>query len=123
MSMPQKHERTTRVKLVETNAREKTACEALKCKSAVKIEEMRLQFQRDEAEKNRAHQLKMLKACIELAKLQGMGPSSAKFDSSLLDGMGPMLPMPGDYHINDLNLSGSSWDSSFSSATGSSLDA
>jgi hypothetical protein len=52
-----------------------------------------------------------------------MGPLSAKLDSSLLDGMGPMLPMPGDYHINDLNVSGSSWDSFFSSAPSSSLDA
>ena len=66
-------ERITRIKLVETNAKEKTARQALKCKSALKIEEMRIQFQREEAEKNRAHQLEMLKARIELAKISGGG--------------------------------------------------
>ena len=108
---------------METNAREKTACKALKCKYIVKIETIHLQFQREEAEKNQAHQLEMLIAHIELLKLQGMRPSSAKLDSSLLDRMGLMLPMPGDYYINDLNLSGSSWDSPFLSAVGSSFNA
>ena len=37
-------ERITHIKLVETNAKEKTAREALKHKSALKIEEMCIQF-------------------------------------------------------------------------------
>ena len=40
-----KKECITRIKLVETNAKEKTACKALKRKSALKIEEMHIQFQ------------------------------------------------------------------------------
>jgi hypothetical protein len=42
----------THIKLVKTNAKEKTARKALKRKSAMKIEEMHIQFQREEAEKN-----------------------------------------------------------------------
>jgi hypothetical protein len=79
---------------------------------------MRIQFQREEAEKNRAHQLEMLKARIELAKLHG-GAVSNKLDSSLLDGMGPILPMPEDYQTHDLRSSGSSWNNSFSSSDNS----
>jgi hypothetical protein len=118
-------ERITRIKLVETNAKEKTARQALKCKSALKIEEMRIQFQREEAEKNRAHQLEMLKARIELAKISGGGTGAMtvdKLEPSLFDGMGPILPMPGDYQVNNLSLSGSSWSSSFGSSAGTSFD-
>ena len=72
-----KKECITHIKLVETNAKEKTARKALKRKSALKIEEMRIQFQQEEAEKNRAHQLK---ACIELAKISGGGTGAMMVD-------------------------------------------
>jgi hypothetical protein len=45
-----------------------------------------------------------------------------KLESSLFDGMGPILPMPGDYQVNNLSLSGLSWSSSFGSSAGTSFD-
>jgi hypothetical protein len=64
---------------------------------------MQIQFQCEEAERNWAHQLEMLKAHIELVKLH-RGAVSNKLDSLLLDGMEPMLPMPEDYQTNDLHF-------------------
>jgi hypothetical protein len=67
----------------------------------------------------------MLKACIELAKISSGGMAGMvadKPESSLFDRMGPILPMPGDYQVNNLSLSGSSWNSSFGLSAGTSFD-
>ena len=67
----------------------------------------------------------MLKARIEMAKISGGGTwamTADKLESSLFDGMGPILPIPGDYQVNNLSLSGLSWSSSFRSSAGTSFD-
>jgi len=118
-------ERISRVKVAETSAKEKTAREALKRKAAVKMESMRIKFEREENEKKRAHELEMLKARIELSKLQtaagAAGPNVGRI--SLLDEMGVLSdigshqPVAQQFNGAPLNFT---WNKSFSASDGDS---
>lgn len=122
-------ERASRVKVAENSAKERTAREALKRNAAVKMEAMCINFEREENEKKRAHELQMLRARIELLKLQtAVGAATATGSSAglglLLDGM-DVSPDLGAHlspasQFNSASL-GFTWDKSFATSDGSSL--
>lgn len=116
-------ERISRVKVAETSAKEKTAREALKRKAALKMESMRIKFEREENEKKRAHELEMLKVRIELSKVQSAAGAAGLNTGPglLLDEMG-MLPSHGDHLAQPFNGAplNFAWDKSFSASDGDS---
>jgi len=66
------HIRVTRIKIVEVQAKEKTARKKLKRQSLTGIEHERLQFQREEGEKHCAHEIMMIDRQIELKRLKAI---------------------------------------------------
>jgi len=80
-------ERQARLHMTHINAKERTAREQIKQKSARKsaleLEELRLRHQQEEGERQRAHELKMLERQIELerirAGMQAPLPPSSQF--------------------------------------------
>jgi hypothetical protein len=84
--------RVTRVKIAEVQAKEKTAREKVKRQAFAEVELQRLQFQREEGEKQRAHEVMMMERQIELERFKAIaagyiGPSisDANIDPSLRD--------------------------------------
>lgn len=66
------HIRLTRVKLAEIHAKEKTAREKVKRQAFAEVEVERLRFQREEGEKQRAHEVMMMDRQIELERLRAI---------------------------------------------------
>jgi hypothetical protein len=66
------HIRLTRIKLAEIHATEKTAREKVKRQTFADVEVERLRFQREEGEKQRAHELMMMDRQIELERLRAI---------------------------------------------------
>jgi len=64
------HMRATRIKIVEVQAKEKTAREKVKRETLAEIELERLRFQREEGEKQHAHEVMMMDRQIELERLR-----------------------------------------------------
>ena len=62
-------ERKARLEMNHTNAKERTACEQVKQRSAFELEELRLRYQREEGEHHRAHERMMIEQQIELEKI------------------------------------------------------
>ncbi|KAG1864100.1 hypothetical protein C8R48DRAFT_773322 [Suillus tomentosus] len=76
----------TQLKVMTVSAKEKTLRENTKAKATIELEHLRLQHQRDEAERQRLHEREMIQACIELARLQ---QASSYNHQSQVDVFGP----------------------------------
>ena len=63
-------ERKARLEMNHTNAKERTAREQVKQRSAFELEEMRLRHQREEGERHRAHERMMVEQQIELERMR-----------------------------------------------------
>jgi hypothetical protein len=66
------HIRLTRIKIAEVYAKEKTTREKVKRQSVAEVELERLRFQREEGEKQRAHEVMMMDRQIELERLRAI---------------------------------------------------
>jgi hypothetical protein len=74
--------RVTRVKIAEVQAKEKTEREKVKRQAVTELELEHLRFQREEGEKQRAHEVMMMDRQIELERFRAMmaghiGPSTS----------------------------------------------
>jgi hypothetical protein len=66
------HVRVTRIKIAEVQAKEKTTREKVKRQGLAGIELERLRFQREEGEKQRAHEVMMMDRQIELERMRAI---------------------------------------------------